>query len=248
MSKYCECSDPLLEAAGLPKCDVHPDMHFFPRRIPAIRRSVTVQHHDATLLNDPDPRTIHVGAADRWLGGRGMDQTPISPLSHAVWHRKDVRPGEVLCCFEREQILLKNTQSGGSKSVFFTLYCTITPGKHDTRNHLFPSRFIFETYHCGLDWHAPKWASWPTSCYEFVDSALIVAVMIYGLMSKGGAMTVSGADERWEPLIWLCTRGTSYTISFPTLVQLAHRVWREDDEAWESALRAQVIGVLLPTR
>lgn len=107
MSKYCECSDPLLEAAGLPKCDVHPDMHFFPRRIPAFRRSVTVQHHDATLLDDPDPRTIHVGAAERWLGSRGMDQTPISPLSRALWHRKDVRPGEVLCCFEREQILVR---------------------------------------------------------------------------------------------------------------------------------------------
>ncbi|KAL1741825.1 hypothetical protein HDZ31DRAFT_44594 [Schizophyllum fasciatum] len=239
------CGERPTDETPCANCNLHSWMHVFPDLIPRSRTSFLPRPCEPL---DQLPSVIYEQTPSHWLEGRGVHKAPSA--SPAPESRSDLAPEDVLCEFDRtvEEVCLVYDPFHRSPIMISKLFLRITPGIDDTRpSH--PPRFLFQC-HRHLEWNRhdaePHWVRWEAQRFSFVESRVVVAVMLFGVMSAGGMYTVERSDWRWEPLIWLCTGGPLISISRPLLIYLSHLVWRAGPSQWRFQLRCKLMALLIP--
>ncbi|KAL1698541.1 hypothetical protein EV121DRAFT_274362 [Schizophyllum commune] len=154
---------------------------------------------------------------DRWLLSHHMDDPPPRP---SPLDRKNVRPGQVLCQMTR--VVIQCTEAGFNDEYFDTykLLLTLTPCYNDKAPSISSRPITFELieYRDGTEGR-PLWTTWETSTHIFIESRLVVAIHLLGVLTKGLS---SGTEQRrTEQRRLAATRGatgsTAATVSQPVV-------------------------------
>ncbi|KAL1711626.1 hypothetical protein EV715DRAFT_297872 [Schizophyllum commune] len=168
------------------------------------------------------------GVLDRWLLSHHMDDPPPRP---SPLDRKNVRPGQVLCQMTR--VVIQCTEAGFNDEYFDTykLLLTLTPCYNDKAPSVSSRPITFELveYRDGTEGR-PLWTTWETSAHIFIESRLVVAVHLLGVLTKG------------------LTSGTEVCVPLLILQSLTDCVWyfsNPDPWMWRNALRSRANRLIL---
>ncbi|KAL1720496.1 hypothetical protein EV715DRAFT_196710 [Schizophyllum commune] len=258
------CSTTLTDETPCKTCDLHTWMHLIPADyVPAMHWSNFKQSERSQL---PPAEFVYERMPSHWLEGRGMHNAPkVLPASSSS-PPVEILPGDVLCKFDRvfeevralghplsPAILIpthKVYEPPLKPKMVGRLLLTIGVGEEDKRYSTpAPPTFVFQSY-AKEPWRkdqvVPCWVKWEVNTFSFVESRLVVAVMLYGAMSNGGIGVVLAKDQRWQPLIWLCRSGPFVALSLPLLRNLSDLVWHVGPSQWRAVLQTALIDFLVP--
>ncbi|TRM56027.1 hypothetical protein BD626DRAFT_576192 [Schizophyllum amplum] len=155
-----------------------------------------------TLHLRNSPRTC-IQVLDRWFSNRNWDdpRPRDSPLD-----RKNVQPGQLLCQVNRVEIQCTEADPYGRYDNSYKLLLTLTPSYNDRGPSSSTPPITLElTEFTGPAASRPLWTTWPTSTHVFLESRLVVAVYLLGVMTRGLTVDVEDVDSdaRWNAICWL---------------------------------------------